>query len=218
MNFRFVTLMLFTSWWMVFSSSQALSGPKTLIKYKGGKPVPGLAKSWKKVKDGQYRFDLDGKAKVKGEAVTQQLVKDTLESKLGATMGVKVAPEGKSAVLVSYNGAEDKFLKKISTTKIRAKKAVTLALEGSVSDGGIRAKSADRPPKVGEVKAIVVAVKGEVATAKVNATKSPKVKGGVLKVKTQGVAVKPNQKIFFMPDTLEGGVWKAMDKSFQAVK
>ena len=145
---------------MMLLALPALAGPKTLIKYKGGKASAGLAKSWKSLGAGKYQFNLDTAAKVKGKPLTPAMVKSSVEAKLGKK-GVKVAAKGVNAVTVTYSGAEAKFLKKISKVRIKSKKSVSLALETSVSDGGIRAKTAERGPKDMEVKGRVMAVQGD---------------------------------------------------------
>lgn len=181
----------------------------TLITLDGGKPKAMLAKSWKKVKDGQYEFELDTSAELKpGTKVTTTFVKDSLEAKLGGPYSVKVAADSASKVTVTFKGDETKFLEQVSKTKIRAGKDVQLAMESSVSDGGIRAKAADRPAADGEVKAVVIKVEANKITGRVNETKSPKVAASekfVVKGTIKGL--KPNDKFFFKPEKKEGDTW-----------
>lgn len=190
---------------MFFFASVASAAAKTLIEMPG--PKAGLAKSWKKVKDGEYEFTLDTSAELKkGVTVSPDAVKSSLESKLGGTHGVKVTAKGKDGVSVTYTGKEADFLDQVSKTKIR-EKSVELALESSVSEGGIRAKTADRPANAGEVKAIVLKSEKGVVTVKVNDSKFDKVKtGSVVKLKDGGT-YKANDWIFFQPEKDEKGVW-----------
>lgn len=183
------------------------AGAKTLIELDGGAPKAALAKSWKKVKDGEYTFELDTTAEIKkGVGVTPAAVKSSLESKLGTTHGVKVTPKGASGVDVTFTCKEPDFLEQISKTKIR-EGSVELALESSTSEGGIRAKPGDRPPTAGEVKGTVVGVTGDVVKVMVGESKADKIKGStVVKVKAKGF--KTNEWIFFQPDAKGAGdVW-----------
>lgn len=191
---------------------------KTLIELSGTTPKAGLAKSWKKVKDGEYEFELDTAAEIKkGAKLTPKMVKDSLEGKLSAN-GVKVAEKGASKVSVTYSGDEAKFLEQVSKTKIRAGGDVELALESSTSEGGIRADIPDRDAAADEVKAIVSKVKDGVVTATVNASKNSKVPAtGTVKVKIAG-AIKKNDKFFFKPGTKAGDVWTPVADSVQVVK
>lgn len=181
---------------------------KTLIELEAGKPKAGMAKAWKKVKDGEYEFTLDPAAEVKkGTKVTPAMVKASLEAKLSAA-GVKVAPKGAAAVLVTYTGDETKFLESVAKTKIRGGDNVELALDSSTSEGGIRAKTANRDPNEGEVKAVVQKIQGDIITAKVNATKSSKVAANsVVKIKGKVEGLKKNDKVFFVPEKQEAGHW-----------
>jgi hypothetical protein len=189
-------------------SSSAMASSKNLIELEGGKPVAGMAKSWKKVKDGEYEFELDTTAEVKkGVPVSPKLVKDSLESKLGTTYGVKVTEKGPSTVSVAYTSDENTFLEQISKTRIR-EKSVELALESSVSEGGIRAKKADRAPTAGEVKAIVQKIEAGMVTARVDASKYDGIKkGAILKISTGDAKYSKRSKLFFMPEKEENGVW-----------
>lgn len=194
------------------------AAPKTLIEMNGGTPSAGLASSWKKVSDGMYEFVLDTTKEIGGgQMVSPDAVKSSLESKLGASYGVKVTAKDASTVDVAYTGDENTFLTEVSKAKIRAGgKDVELALESSVSEGGIRAKKADRPAGPGEVKAVFLKSEGGVIVAMVNETKSPKVKAGD-KVKIKG-AVKGAQKkdiIFFKPDKMNGDAWVPVSGSLK---
>ena len=88
-----------------FLGETAMAAPKALIDMSSGSPAPSLAKSWAKVKDGEYTFELDTTQEVKtGVKVSPALVKDALEGKLGSSMGVKVTEKGPSSVDVTYTG------------------------------------------------------------------------------------------------------------------
>ncbi len=190
----------------------AFAGPKTLIEMKGDAPSAGLAKSWKKVKDGQYDFELDTTQEIKkGQAVSPAAVKDSLEGKLGASDGVKVTEKGASGVSVTYSGDEKKFLEKVAKTKIRAKGGdADLAMEDTVSEGGIRAKPEDRDPVDGEIKATILKIEKDVITGKVLASKAKGVKDGD-KVKVKGTlkGSKKGELFYFIPDKDNKGTWSA---------
>lgn len=193
----------------LFFSTAALAGGKTLITVEGGKPKAALAKSWKKVKDGEYEFVLDTNAELKaGTKLTPAFVKDSLESKLGSVMGVKVTPKGADKVVVSYKGAEDAFLEQVGKAKIRGGKDVELALESSVSEGSIRAKQTERPPVAGEVKVLVTKIEGQTITAVVNVSNDSKITtGSKIKIKGEIKGLKKTDTVFFMPASKEGDVW-----------
>lgn len=200
----------------VFVAPFALAkGKGTLIEMDGDKPVPGLAKEWKKVGEGQYEFTLDTSAEIsKGEKLTPALAVTSIEKKLG-DKGVKAVPKGDNAVTVTYTGGEPEFLKNVAKTKIRSGKEVDIALESSTSAGGIRANTASREPAEGEVKTrvltalpnnvievIVVKSSGKGEAAKV-------VDGKKVKITTKPAPkVKPGDTLFFRPTALKGEVWE----------
>ena len=192
----------------VFSSS-ALAEVRTLIELSGDKPAAGLASAWKKVKDGEYQFTLDTSKEIgKGNKLSAAAVKDSLETKLGSTMSVKVKEDSASKVTVSYEGDEAAFLAAIAKTKIRAAQNAQLALESSTSEGGIRANPGNRHPKDGEVKATVISVQSGVIVARVNESKVAEVKSGSkVKIKAEGPEFEPTKPVFFAPEKLEGDVW-----------
>ena len=189
---------------VIFGATQAMArAPKTLIVSKGGEMKPGLAKSWEKVSAGKYKFELDTSHKLKGDKdLTPEIVKASLESKLASKYGLKATPEGTTAVMVEFkaDADENEVLKKIARTRIRAK-SVQLALETSVSEGGIRAKTADRAPVAGEVKATVLKVKGSTITVRVTASEAKAMKAGKkYKVtKPDDFETAKKEIIFFMP-------------------
>jgi hypothetical protein len=176
-----------------------------------------LSKSKKKVKDGEYEFVLDTSQEVKkGTKISPELVKSSLESKLGTTYGVKVTAKGADTVSVTYTTDEAKFLEQVGKTKIRASGDVELALESSVSDGGIRASKLDRKAAADEVKGIVLKADKSAITVKVTESNNAKVKNGAsIKVKADK-AVKVKDNVFFIPEKEEGGAWVPKAGSFQA--
>jgi hypothetical protein len=184
-----------------------LADPRTLIEMNGDSPSAGLAKSWSKVKDGEYKFELDtSKTLGGGAAVTPAAVKSSLEGHM-SDMGVSVTPQGASAVDVTYSGDEKAFLQKVSQTKIRANDT-NVALESSTSEGGIRAKLADRDANPGEVKASVAKINGSVIVAQVNDSKNNKIKKGqIIKIKGAAKDMKKNDKLFFKPEKKDGDTW-----------
>jgi len=201
----------------LFAAQLAFAGPKTLFKMKDGKQTAGLAKSWTKVEDGKYEFVLDKSHTLKkGKPLTTEAVKNSLEAKMKRKFSVKVVAKGDSAVVVTYKGDETKFLEKVAKTRIRAKRNIELAVESSVSEGGIRANAANRPPNAGEVKVRVSKIKGDVITARVITSKmSQIVDGSKVKViyTNKALKLKPGATLFFVPEELKGKVWKPMDKT-----
>lgn len=192
-------------------AGSAVAGPKTLITYEGGTPGPGIAKSWKKGKGSTYDFTLDTSVDVgQGSKGLPSVVKTSLETKI---TGVKVATKGKDGVSVAYTGDEKEFLDALSKTRIRAEDNTQIAMEGTVSQGGVRAKTAERDPVDGEIKGSVISVKGDVIAVRVSNV-SPKVAakgvkaGDKVEVKAPGYAAKKDDKIFFVPEAKEGNVWK----------
>jgi len=198
-------------------SLSALAGPKTLITYEGGKPGPAVAKSWKKGK-GNYSFVLDTKADVSqgSKATVQSVVKSSLESKMGASHGVKVTEKGKDTVIVSYTGDEKAFLEALATTRIRGEGSVEIAMESTVSQGNVRAKTTEREPVDGEVKGTVISAKADSVSIRV-ITSSAKAKalgindGDKVEIKAAAYAGKKGDPIFFTPEAKDGKAWNAKD-------
>jgi len=136
-----------------------------LISIEDGRPTAQLAKSWRKVSDQEYEFVLDTSQEVaRGRPVTAEFVKSSLEARLGQTHGVSVKEKSESVVVVSFRGDEMDFLRQISQTRIRARRNVELALESSVSSGGLRANKIARGPENGEVKATFVSIDNGIMT------------------------------------------------------
>lgn len=186
------------------------------ISWAAAKSLLEYSKSKKKIKDGEYEFVLDTTQEVKkGTPISPDLVKSALEAKLGSSLGVKVTPKGADTVTVTYKGDEAKFLEQVGKTKIRATGDVALALESSVSDGGIRASKLDRKAGPNEVKGIVLKADKGTITVKVTESNNAKVKNGAsIKVKTdQSVKVKDN--VFFVPEKEEAGAWVPQAGTFQ---
>lgn len=199
----------------VFVAGAAFAGPKTLITFEGGKPGPAIAKSWKKGKGSTYDFTLDSTVDIgQGKKGLPAVVKKSLESKLGPTNGVKVTAKGKDGVSVAFTGDETAFLEALAKARIRAEDDVQIAMEGTVSQGGVRAKTAERAPVDGEIKGKVVTVKGDVLAVRITDV-SPKAAalglkaGDKVEVKATGYATKKDEKIFFAPSAKEGNTWNA---------
>ncbi|MBM4251073.1 MAG: hypothetical protein FJ146_03820 [Deltaproteobacteria bacterium] len=190
-------------------SSTGLAEVRTLIELNGDKPSAGLASAWKKTKDGEYQFTLDTSKEIgKGNKLSAAAVKDSLETKLGASLGLKVKEESATSVSVTYTGDETAFLAAVAKTKIRAAQNAQLALESSTSEGGIRANPGNRHPKEGEVKATVISIQSGVIVARVNESNVAEVKSGSkVKIKAEGATFKPTKPVFFAPEKLEGDVW-----------
>ncbi len=199
----------------VLIAGSAFAGPKTLITYEEGKPGPAIAKSWKKGKGSSYDFTLDSTVDIgQGAKGLPAVIKKSLESKLGPSNGVKVTPKGKDSVNVAFTGAETEFLDALSKTRIRSEDDVQIAAEGTVSQGGVRAKTAERDPVDGELKGNVVSVKGDVIAVRITNV-SAKVTalglkaGDKIEVKSAGYKAKKDDKIFLVPSAKEGNAWKA---------
>lgn len=188
-------------------SSTIFAAAKTLIEMKDGKAVAGLAKSWKKVKNGEYEFVLDTSVELTGgKALTAGAVKSSLETKLGASHGVKVTAKGAGSVSIVYTCEEPKFLEQLGKTKIRAV-STEIAMESS-SEGGIRARKAGDVLQEGEVKGFVMKVKKDHIVVKVIETKFDKVKKDEsIKVKGAVKGLKKNESVFFKVEKKEGDFW-----------
>lgn len=195
-------------------SSLGLAAGKTLITYEGGKAGPAIAKSWKKGK-GNYTFVLDMTSDIgQGSKSLPEVVKSSLESKLGASNGVKVTAKGKDSVVVAYTGDEKAFLEAVSQTRIRSAQNIEIAAESTVSQGGVRAKTSEREPVDGEVKGSIVSTKADVVVVRV-ITASPKSKalgikdGEKVEVKVVNYTGKKGEVVFFTPTAKEGAAWGA---------
>lgn len=204
---------LWTFFFALSLSTVATAAEKTtLITLKNGKPTASLAKSWKKTGEGKYEFVLDTKATIgKNKPLTVDAVKSSLEGKLASSHGVAVTPKGKSEVEVAYTGEETAFLDAVAKARIRATKAVELALESTTTQGSIRARAADRAPVKNEFKATVVSNSdGQLAVRIVEvgpADQPVAIKAGdKVQLKAASTA-KVNDVVYVVPDTMTDNVW-----------
>lgn len=190
------------------------SSPRTLIEMADGTPKSALAKSWSKIKDGEYEFVLDTSAELmNGKALTTAAVKATLEKKLGTSHGVVVKEIAADKVTITYTGPEADFLKQLSEVKIRATSSDVAADSGG-SDGGIRA----RPPGVqladGEIKGFVLRVQKVQGhyVFKIVESKFPDLKAGdAIDLKISSVKLRKNHDLYFMPEKDSDGIWTAKE-------
>lgn len=208
-----LSVLLFASF--VFSSAAFANKAKTLIEMNSGKPTAGLAKSWKKLKDGEYEFTLDTAAELTGgKALTAGAVKSSLESKLASSHGVKVTPKGSDKVTVVYTSDEAKFLDQMSKTRIRAQ-STEIALESS-SEGGIRARKAGDVLKNGEVKGFVMKVAKDHVQVKIIESKHKDLKADtVIKVKSSAEGIKKNNNVYFAPEKKTGEMWSTVGNKIE---
>ncbi len=198
-------------WLLSGSASFAKDGvEKYLITMPG--PEAAIAKSWKSLGEGKYEFTIDSTKKIKKGEVSFNTLKKSLERKSIIT---KVTGDA-SKIVVEYKGDEATFLKKIAKTRIKDYGSdVDIALESSVSDGGIRARTSSRAPAPGEVKAKIVGKKGSDLRVMVM-KKGP---SGVpdipmmrpIYVNPKGYKTKPGQVIFFKPKAKKGKTWEGTD-------
>lgn len=209
---RLMTFAFVAGFGMAGASAISFAEAKTLIILNGKTPMPGLAKSWKKLSPQKYQFDLDTGAKVGGKPLSQDMVKGSLEQRL-SSVGVKVSKQGSSQVVVEFKGAEDAFLTKLAKVKIRPQKTTELALESSLSSGGIRARTAVRGPGAGEVKATFLKDNGnKTFQVIVTDSKHPQVKSGPLTIQADpNYKEKPGSSIFFKPVQKKGAWWMVKD-------
>lgn len=143
---------------MIMFPITGLSGVgKTLITKK---LKPDIAKSYNKDSDKTYSFTIDPSKTVKsgGKEVglTFEMIQSSLMKRLGKKFGAKVSGDVKKVVISFTKGKDSDFLKTVSKARIRPNKAINIA--SSVSDGGVRARTANRDPKSGEIKGSVAKV------------------------------------------------------------
>lgn len=121
---------------------------------------PDIAKSYSKDGDKTYSFVIDASKKVKSggkEVVLSfEMIQSSLMKRLGKKFGTKVTGDLKKVTVTFTKGSDEDFLKNVAKARIRPSKSINIA--SSVSDGGVRARTANRDPKSGEVKASVVKV------------------------------------------------------------
>ena len=190
MKSRWIKLFL-TALWALSLSATALAGGKTLIEYKNEVIKPDLAKSVKRISDGKYEFTLK-------TGITPAMVQKSLGKKLKRFKST-ITAKGVNKVIITYAGKEDKFLKKLSKSRIKKGGGAQLAVESSVSDGGIRAKTAARDPKPLEVKGQVISVQGDsikMIVTKAGAKSGAK-NGQILTVKGRGDFTPAKKDIIF---------------------
>lgn len=187
----------------------ALAGPYLVVAGKGGKFDVDLAKSYKSAGPGKVEFVLDTTKKIDktSTSVNFMAVKTSLEKQLGAKWSVKVSGS-EASTLVEYKGKEADFLNAVAKTKIKATAMEELAMEGSSSDAGTRAKSIPpREPREDEVRGTVLKIDSNMMVVVVDAKGagaiSSKVANGKVKVMPvqPGFAVKST--IYFVPEAIE---------------
>jgi hypothetical protein len=190
-------------------TQSAFAGPYLIVAGKGGKFDVDLAKSYKAAGPGKVEFVLDTTKKIDktSTAVNFMAVKSSLEKQLGAKWSAKVSGS-EASTLVEYKGKEADFLKAVSQAKIKATATEELAMEGSSSDAGTRAKdSPPREPKEDEVRGTVLKIDANmmvmVVDAKGTGAVASKVANGKVKVTPvqPGFAVK--SRIYFVPEVIE---------------
>jgi translation initiation factor IF-1 len=87
-------------------------------------------------------------------------------------------------------------------------------MESTVSQGNVRAKTSEREPVEGEVKANVINSKGDSLIVRV-VTSSAKAKelgikdGDKVEIKISGYTAVKGDRVFFKPEAKEGNAWKA---------
>lgn len=212
-QFAAIVLMTGLAFPGLFKAPEALaSSPRTLIELADGAPKPALAKSWTKLKDGEYEFILDTAAELtNGKALTTGAVKASLENKMKSTHGVTVKEVAADKVVVTYSSSEQDFLKQIAEVKIRAT-STDVAADTGGSDGGIRA----RPPGItladGEIKGFVLKVMKGHYVFKIVESKAADLKvGDAIDFKAPNVKLRKNHDLYFMPEKDSEGFWTAKE-------
>lgn len=177
-------------------------------------PKPALAKSFKSVGPGTYEFVIDPSKTIKGgKKPTFDNLKDSLTKK----KLVKEVKGDASKITVTYEGDENSFLEKIAKTRIKGSGGdVDLALESSVSDGGVRARTAAREPKAGEVKGKIIGKSNgslKVMVQKKGTSGVPEALPMMrpISVKSGNYEGMPGQTIFFKPTKKTGDLWEGKD-------
>lgn len=199
---------LFLAW-----PSLSWAADKNLINMPG--PKPALAKAFKSLGAGKYEFTMDQSKKLpSGEAVTFDMLKASLEKRSYVT---SITGDAKKFVVSYTKYDEAKFLDKISKVTIKgASSGVSLAMEGSVSSGSARARTAQRDPADGEVKGKIISLKGNQMKVMVQA----KGKSGVpadfpmmrpVTINAGSYKGKAGHLIFFTPTGKNGNAWDGKD-------
>jgi hypothetical protein len=194
-------------------STITYAGKRNLITMTNGVAMPSLAKSWTKEGEGVYSFVLDLEKSVKkGRLLTPEMVKKSLEKKLGNSLKLSVDILELNKIKVTYSGGDEVFFAKIAKARIRSIGGTEIALESSVSDGGIRANKALRPLKNGEVMATVTRVNGTYYKAVVTNSKSKILQKGKFEAAIpMGVSIKKGNTLIFTPSDTK--VWRANKKN-----
>lgn len=197
-------------------AQSVFAGSYLVVVGKSGKPQPDLAKSFKAAGKGKMEFVLDtsktlDKTEVK---LSFAIVKASLERALGKSYGVKVSGDEKATV-VEYTGEANDFLKALAKTKMKASAAEEVAMDGSASDTGVRAKDkADREPQSDEVRGTVLKVEADYMIVNVDAKgqdpKLAQIPNGKIKVSPVQKGYQPKKRIYFVPQTVESGSVKIM--------
>ena len=187
---------------LFLATNLAFAGGDYLITMPG--PKAGLATSFKSAGAGKYEFVMDASKKVKFETIKKSLLKKKMITDVSGD---------DAKVVVSYKGDEKDFLDKVSKARIKDGGDVDLALESSVSDGGVRARTAARQPLDGEVKGKIV----EVVGANLKVMVQLKGAAGVpaefplmkpVEVAAAGYKGEKGQTVFFKPTKKVGETWE----------
>lgn len=220
--FRLVLLVSFLIPALFQAPGALAASPRTLIELVDGVAKPGLAKSWQKVKDGEYEFTLDTAAElIGGKALTVGAVKSSVESKLAATHGVTVKETAADKVLISYDvkkASEQEFLKQVSAARIRAQ-STDIAADSGGSDGGIRARKPNVILSAGQIRGFVLKLtkNQEFVTFKLIESKIDTMKAeDVIDLQLPtGIVVRKNDHLVFLPEKNALGFWQPKADSLE---
>jgi len=197
----FAALCLFTQ--------SALAGSYLIVPGKGGKFDSDLAKSYKAAGAGKLEFVLDTSKKIdqSSAAVSFMAVKASLEKQIPAKWNLKVSGS-EASTLVEFKGKEADFLKVLAQTKIKSSANEEIAMEGSSSDTGIRAKGIPpREPNADEVRGTVLKIDEKmmvvVVDAKGTGAVASKVASGKVKVMPVQPGFEVKSTIYFVPEVIE---------------
>lgn len=150
----FIKRNFFVCLFFVLSNSLYAKVGKTLI---DKKLKPDIAKSYKKQGDNTFIFVIDPSKKIKSGSkqipVTFEMIEKSLLRRIGKKFGAKVTGNAQKVTVTFTKGDEKKLLKTISKAKIKAASGINIA--SSVSDGGVRARTATRDPVKGEIKGAI---------------------------------------------------------------
>lgn len=166
-------------------------------------PNPALAKTIKKTA-GSVTLSLDPQKKIKKGnkefAVTFEMVKTEVEKRLKKFKAQVTGND--SALVIAYTGDENDFLTKLSKTKIRPPAAdSSVAVASSVSDGGVRARTAVREPKDDEIKGTVVRLGPPVAVMVTTVGKNwnGKISKSLIQLQPHKFKFEKGQILYFQP-------------------